>query len=340
MNAILGMLHFVRPAERPIGVPRKVALRQARNKAFKDKSLLRARRYKTPEGCLAKYRLRRQRWEDAPHRLAYAVMIPLIRRYRQGRGLPVHAFQRVPEDGFEFWIEWLEWIYSEAVPVAAAFRESSGIKEYQIKEPIQQLIRALSDCRDGIRSRYTERLFVKKLPGRKPDIEAIAHYKEGIGTAYRVLTSVGMCSRSGAIKAIHMEMRRMGFIETPDAAIPEYARKVSDKKYTDGCRMFIGDLFNYDDNPLLAMFPRGDIYRYIDDLESYPDLWRRLVLHYLGFFQNNPKRRAMLRVWAMNKSVTVSLLLGGLPRLRELERFHGYVRPDARFSSFGAGARA
>jgi hypothetical protein len=296
-NSMVEMLSYRPPAEAPIGVPRKVALRRARNRAFREKSLRKARFWKTPQACHAKYRLRRQRWEEAPHRLAYATMIPLIRHYRQRRGLPVPDIQRVPENDFDFWIEWLEWVYSEAIPTAAAFREANVKAEQEVREPIKQLIRALTDCRDGVRSRYTERFFFKNLRGRKRDTGAIEDYKAGIGAAYKVLSTVGTCSRSQAIVAIQREMRRMGFIEMPVETIPEYARKVSKKQYIDGCQMFIRGLFNYDDNPLLELFPRQDVHQYVAVLNQDPDLWRKLVAHplkHLNCFRTKRRGPALL----------------------------------------------
>ena len=278
----------------------------------------------------ARLRFRHQRTERAPHRLAYAVMIPLIRRYRQQRG-PVPEQHRVPENDFDFWIHWLHWFSLAAIPEAAGFLKANDCIERTLREPLQRLIQALADCRDGVRSRYTESFWVKpgKL-GRDPDVEEIKRHKVAIGTAYRVLSSVALCSQARAIAIVQRRLRRLGYVETPAHAIPQYARKVPDQAFSNGCNMFISCIFNFEDNPLLQTFPRSQAYGCIDALRENHNLWRRLVMHYARGLKERPpsEKQKILRFWAMRIDLTINFILRGLYGVRELERFHGYVRQD------------
>lgn len=126
------------------------------------------------------------------------------------------------------------------------------------------------------------------------------------------------------------QLRRLGYVETPANAIPEYARKVPEKEFYDGCIMFMSCLFNFDDNPLLQTFLRPQVYDCIDALEEDHDLWRRLVMRYAQELNQRPpsEKQKILRIWSMSINVAISLILRGLYGVRELERFHGYVRQD------------
>jgi hypothetical protein len=92
--------------------------------------------------------------------------------------------------------------------------------------------------------------------------------------------------------------------------------------------MFMSCIFNFDDNPLLQTFPRPQIYDCIGSLKEDHDLWRRLVMHYAKDLNQRPssEKQKILRIWAMSINVATSLILRGLYGVRELERFHGYVR--------------
>ena len=146
------------------GESAKIARRRTNNQLFKERASSRKRMWAKPtllrKQFEARLRFRHQRTERAPHRLAYAVMIPLIRRYRQQRG-PMPEHHRVPENDFDFWIHWLHWFSLAAIPEAAGFLKANYSIERTLSEPIQRLIQALTDCRDGVRSRYTEAFFCK-----------------------------------------------------------------------------------------------------------------------------------------------------------------------------------
>lgn len=141
------------------GEPAIIARRRTNNKLFKERASSRKRMWAKPtllrKQFEARLRFRHQRTERAPHRLAYAVMIPLIRRYRQQRW-PMPEHHRAPQNDIDFWIHWLHWLSFAAIPESAGFLKANDSVERTLRGPIQRLIQALKGCRDGVRSRYTE----------------------------------------------------------------------------------------------------------------------------------------------------------------------------------------
>ncbi len=259
----MATLNYTPPVEvikRP-GEPLQKARRRANNASFKQRAQYRARGWSKPtlyrHAFEEKQRRRKEHRENAPNRLAYMVMMPLIRRYQQQRW-PVQEFLRVPENDFDFWVHWLNCFLLVAVPCAAGFNDRDFTTK-KIQEPIARLITALTDCRDGVRSRYTESFFTKKTRGRKRDSEEIAQFKSGIGTAYRVLSSVGLCSRVRAIKIVQRQMRQLGYIEIPAQNIQDYGRRVPEDKYKQACSWFMSGLFHDDNNRPLSALAYGTL---------------------------------------------------------------------------------
>ena len=232
-------------------------------------------------------RVRKAKKERAPGDLAYRVMSPLIRRYRQERA-NVSELDRVPESDFDFWIYWLHSFSLAAVPQAAGFMKENEAKEREIREPVRRLIQALIDCRDGVRSCYTEAFDTKGGSGRKPDNETIAAHKRHMGIAYKILTTAGLRTRAQANELIEMRMEHLGYAKI--AEIPKLAQKVSKDDYIFLCKYFIHGLLK---DPVFPL-PEAKRSKWVEAapaLGDKPHIWRRIILSYEKSRSPSEKRK-------------------------------------------------
>ena len=301
-----------------------------------ERGWMRCRRVRPSQAHLRSWQLRdqerRQFSDEAPRRLAKAVMNSLVYRYRQGRGYDQVRDANPSKCILDFWISWLKEIDFNVHPAAGGWKSGRDwFEEREIARPIWQLIDALEDVKSGTRSSYTAAFFGKKKRGDRRDPEDMASFKKDIGLTCRLLHEIGFRTQGDAVKRINRELQRfrMRHGYTLDR-VKKWMKSVTDEEFESHARIYIQVMMTADENFItnwadLSSDERQLLHYVCSETPIYRlvSIWKHVVESVRSSFPSRSRleKYKLLRLWMTHIRVNQNVWLACRYRSESLKRF-------------------